>query len=433
MKEKSYVSTGSCQETQLAAALEVAEKTPQKIRLVSAGNRRVGESGSATRLETAKKAVFDDPAVAAIGCYHLDVKAGKNYDPHQQEHGMDNTWEDPKPTSGSKKSCTKDSAFQKMLQKLRNGPPSEAKQASEQSKDPNNSDNYGSQWDYGRKKIRSKVLRDANRSSTDSGVDSRPLKQYREKELSHDSGVSVSRKSKPATLNPRAREFLSFDKPRSSTDEGVQPQGAQQLSVDELFDPATQNATIHREDPVLTTYGLYPSTTINPPLDVPLSQILSGAFPGNGQFTSIGTLPGPLPTAGILPPLNLGINPNASFIPNLVATSNFVSPGSLPQPFAPVQGMPLGPFSAPPPAFVAPPNVLPQTAPKQWYNVPKPRKPDPQDQQTYEAWIEWRKANEPGYAIECKLRQQRRAQRRSATGSKESQDSASIATVSAKK
>ncbi|KAH0498264.1 hypothetical protein TgHK011_005526 [Trichoderma gracile] len=43
--------------------------------------------------------------------------------------------------------------------------------------------------------------------------------------------------------------------------------------------------------------------------------------------------------------------------------------------------------------------------------VPKPRRPDPGDQQAYEAWIEWRKANEPGYALECRLRQQRRAQR----------------------
>ncbi|KAI6781666.1 uncharacterized protein J7T54_003931 [Emericellopsis cladophorae] len=43
--------------------------------------------------------------------------------------------------------------------------------------------------------------------------------------------------------------------------------------------------------------------------------------------------------------------------------------------------------------------------------VPKPRRPDPSDQQAYEAYIEWRKANEPGYAAQCKLRQQRRSQR----------------------
>ncbi|KHN99409.1 uncharacterized protein MAM_03107 [Metarhizium album ARSEF 1941] len=43
--------------------------------------------------------------------------------------------------------------------------------------------------------------------------------------------------------------------------------------------------------------------------------------------------------------------------------------------------------------------------------VPKPKQPNPKDQQEYEAWVEWRKATEPGYAMACKLRQQRRAQR----------------------
>ncbi|KZL76167.1 hypothetical protein CT0861_02885 [Colletotrichum tofieldiae] len=41
----------------------------------------------------------------------------------------------------------------------------------------------------------------------------------------------------------------------------------------------------------------------------------------------------------------------------------------------------------------------------------KPRVPDAFGQQSYEAYIEWRKANEPGYALECKARQARRALR----------------------
>lgn len=51
--------------------------------------------------------------------------------------------------------------------------------------------------------------------------------------------------------------------------------------------------------------------------------------------------------------------------------------------------------------------------------VPKPKHPNPGDQQAYEAWVEWRKATEPGYAMACKLRQQRRAQR---NGQKPKQD-----------
>lgn len=43
--------------------------------------------------------------------------------------------------------------------------------------------------------------------------------------------------------------------------------------------------------------------------------------------------------------------------------------------------------------------------------VPKPTLPNAGAQLAYEEWIEWRKANEPGYAVECKARQQRRCQR----------------------
>lgn len=41
--------------------------------------------------------------------------------------------------------------------------------------------------------------------------------------------------------------------------------------------------------------------------------------------------------------------------------------------------------------------------------VRRPRAPDATAQQVYEAHIEWRKANEPGYALKCKQRQSRRA------------------------
>lgn len=56
--------------------------------------------------------------------------------------------------------------------------------------------------------------------------------------------------------------------------------------------------------------------------------------------------------------------------------------------------------------------------------VPKPRLPDAQAQQQYEQWIEWRKVNEPGYALECKARQARRAGRtKPTTGSSLESDS----------
>ena len=43
--------------------------------------------------------------------------------------------------------------------------------------------------------------------------------------------------------------------------------------------------------------------------------------------------------------------------------------------------------------------------------VKKPKIPNAAQQQAYEAYIEWRKANQPGYAEECKVRQARRVMR----------------------
>lgn len=79
--------------------------------------------------------------------------------------------------------------------------------------------------------------------------------------------------------------------------------------------------------------------------------------------------------------------------------------GLLPSPMLPRTSMcppcsvPLGPPPAP---------AVPRSKP-----VRKPRVPDAQKQLEYEAHIEWRKANEPGYAQLCQERQLRRAQRSS--------------------
>lgn len=96
------------------------------------------------------------------------------------------------------------------------------------------------------------------------------------------------------------------------------------------------------------------------------------------------------------------------------------------------------PYVAPPPGFnsintVPVPAMAPVTAPPRTLLVPapgippkpqfaadskqirphfpvtqKPRDHDPFKQQQYEAYLEWRKANEPGYHIRCKMRQANR-------------------------
>jgi hypothetical protein len=76
------------------------------------------------------------------------------------------------------------------------------------------------------------------------------------------------------------------------------------------------------------------------------------------------------------------------------------------------------------------PPVAGSSAPVQPRYVPKPRNPDPSDQLAYEAWIEWRKAHEPGYAMECKMRQRRRAQRLTITKPKCGADDKTDAIIS---
>ncbi|KAK0388306.1 hypothetical protein NLU13_4551 [Sarocladium strictum] len=61
----------------------------------------------------------------------------------------------------------------------------------------------------------------------------------------------------------------------------------------------------------------------------------------------------------------------------------------------------------PPNPFGPPPRAYASRRP-----VRKPRSPNAMAQNDYEAWIEHQKATTPGYALECRLRQQRRAQRK---------------------
>lgn len=136
-----------------------------------------------------------------------------------------------------------------------------------------------------------------------------------------------------------------------------------------------------------------------PPFPFPLSAcqplglnatpgVASGTIPGFGMGLGAG---GCQPSGGLTNQLNLG-----AISPAMQPFS--VSPAPL---FNNLPGLPLP--SAP---LAATGGVHSQPRP-----VPKPVNPNPGQQQAYEAWIEWRKATEPGYALECKNRQQRRAQR----------------------
>ncbi|ROT41732.1 hypothetical protein SODALDRAFT_331509 [Sodiomyces alkalinus F11] len=160
------------------------------------------------------------------------------------------------------------------------------------------------------------------------------------------------------------------------------------------------------------------------PVPLPMNPAFPGAtgYPGGQFMTPNGLMPPPCPpgTGPMLPPGLLG--PMASLPP----PPSYWGPFAHPPPGC-GPGLRFGPGPFVPrlshDGFVPPP-LMPQTStsPPGSVGVPgpggigskpvrKPRAPDAQRQLEYEAHIEWRKANEPGYAQLCQERQNRRAQR----------------------
>lgn len=270
-----------------------------------------------------------------------------------------------------------------------------------------------------------------------------------------DPGNISSNESKANTLNPKAREFLSFS---------AQPQLAnkirvQRKSVRGLFEQQPDNSyqTPNQTDAL----GLgepkvaYPALQQNfiPNMIVPqyatlplLPTYYPPLVPAHlAQFTS-------QPVANVLLPVSgqnsLPIRLNPPVTPFHSSTKSLldVQPTlkellPLQSMFAPLQAqvqqqplqqpqysvpntdtqlLPVQPLTQAPILQYPAANVAAMTATQQAAksgskakpsSVPKPRVPDAMGQQAYEAWIEWRKANEPGYALECKMRQQRRSQK----------------------
>ncbi|KAM0333148.1 hypothetical protein ACHAQA_001807 [Verticillium albo-atrum] len=142
-------------------------------------------------------------------------------------------------------------------------------------------------------------------------------------------------------------------------------------------------------------------------------------FPGliSPTMSSFGPLSPPhlMGPGSVLPPAPLG--PMMPHPP----PPGYRGPLPMPPPgYGPGPGFGPGPFG---PGFnfdsLLPPHhhqQMPQglTVPAQFVrSVSKPKAPNTQSQMEYEAHIEWRKANEPGYALKCKERQHRRAARSS--------------------
>ncbi|KAM5372034.1 hypothetical protein ACJZ2D_007790 [Fusarium nematophilum] len=376
------------------------------------------------RLEKARNAVLHDPAVANVGTVRCEPppKPGE-----REEMGS--------PTKSSKKSkeiAKRHAEFQKILRKLQRGAEQRAKTAKDISGD---SFEFGHSCPWGlhheQQVSRMKERRPVN--SSDSGIGSLYTETSRRKENSQDSGICIDPDSLSKGLNPRAREFLSFRGkiPITAEDGDLQVSSG---SLDQCHkggdinagnSAVTNPALFGKPFPILPAdHGPGKMSAISPEGfsegfgTIPNSNLDAsglGYLSGLPQFTGITfpmvpQAPSALGTPDLIPQVNLGTSVGACPPPaglsnqfNLTAINSVTQ--TCPSVSTPFLGnLPALPMPCPP--LPAMGGVHPQPRP-----VAKPIDPHPVQQLRYEAWIEWRKANEPGYAMECKARQQRRAQR----------------------
>ncbi|OAA57655.1 hypothetical protein ISF_06896 [Cordyceps fumosorosea ARSEF 2679] len=220
---------------------------------------------------------------------------------------------------------------------------------------------------------------------------------------------TVQASSKQNTWNPKAREFYSLNRRPIPWDTG---------------------ATDSREK-ALPNFNSWPqsnSTKTNTP---PFNPYLYSQDQATSTIPSYPVYPSATPLA---PAFNLGQCPqtfgNTPYLPGNPATQPSLFPLA-PLPGLQSPAMPFGNLTAqqiaaqqiaalPYLASLASLSQIPLLTGLEKPNlpvnnrrppVPKPTLPNAGAQLAYEEWIEWRKANEPGYAVECKARQQRRSQR----------------------
>lgn len=219
-------------------------------------------------------------------------------------------------------------------------------------------------------------------------------------------------------LNPKAREFLSFRPDESGGAEKGKQRGFQASSCESLNDggsPTDMWAGVGFEardqaapyEPVPVVYGTAPQYA-----DIrSLMPIPPGFGLANVLVPAVNAVTGPpqMGTFARQPPLAPAWLGGASMLPrpSMSGSSPYHIAGSA------FQSLPAR-FHTPAPAVPAHPLPTSATQASAFGRpapVPKPKVPNAWDQQAYEAYIEQRKAMEPGYAMECRLRQQRRARR----------------------
>ncbi|KAL2261322.1 hypothetical protein VTK26DRAFT_4394 [Humicola hyalothermophila] len=161
--------------------------------------------------------------------------------------------------------------------------------------------------------------------------------------------------------------------------------------------PVPVTATAATTAPLAPNFATYPSvTTSNAPISIATLNLPQQ--PTTTAFNTFPMAPGtvlpvlPQPTA--LPALNPSLAPASIRYPTSISTTSATICTSAPNPVA-----------------VVPPLADPKTNRPYFPVTTKPRDHDPVKQQLYEAYLEWRKANEPGYHMKCKMRQAQRVVR----------------------
>ncbi|KAF5651180.1 hypothetical protein F52700_85 [Fusarium sp. NRRL 52700] len=357
----------------------------------------------------ARQAVLKDPAVTIIGSTpaqsQLKVFSGLSSPPEQN--------------SKSEELERRKAAFMKILQKLQKGSKSEAGNNKRDTNRPFIS--HDCSWGPKSSHQPSK----SKQQSSNSGIGSIYSDPRRNKDSSNDSGIRIDSDVLTHGLNPRAREFLSFKRSFSAAPQTL---GIVNFTGDRWLKSILPGQTENgNEETVRNTIRTASHNMNDISVPVPQSDIganstadsttedsrkvnYSSEISPPAEYGSPGNAFGPplrnILTPGVLPGLGLGILPTPATFGSTPSLSMF-SP--LLQQYPVPSGHIIGTSTMPQILFNSTPGsscYQPRPPP-----VPKPTNPDPIQQQKYEEYIEWRKAHEPGYALACKGRQQRRAQR----------------------
>ncbi|KAI6752724.1 hypothetical protein HG530_013476 [Fusarium avenaceum] len=428
-----------------------APNIPMHDKNSSIGNREV------ERLEKARQAVVNDPAVTDIGFGNAQAQSTTTgstiikvdqprtdkelrqrnfaFQKFLQKLQQDKSGVQPEESRKSEETRRRDEAFHRILKKLQKGSGQQTKSAKEYSAD-SSVFHHNCPWGSKPNHVPPASTQRRKFDSSDSGIDMPYSINSRIKEVSQDSGISVSTNALSQGLNPRAREFLSFGENFQATS-GCQD--IANLSNESTLETMGSNKSNKVDNVTGKTPGRTDST--DPSLTCPIME------PEHGDRGEVGT--STLDTRAIQSSskgqgmLNYTTNmiPAPNFAFNVYPTAPYNSSLQDMYPPAPLAGFGHGSNLAAPTTFanqlypttfdpvpqlcgVAPGPLLSSNGPQMPYNpmmgggyssrptpVSKPTNPDPIQQQKYEAYIEWRKVNEPGYALACKSRQQRRAQR----------------------